>query len=85
MNKAVCIKKFIGECSVKNCPHGVLHDIERVHGATCITREGYCSLIAEKTGNTLKGDNTQCTAVTEKIPIGHFKRMGFEVVDEDYL
>lgn len=81
IKKAICIKKFIGECSIENCPHGKVHDRKEVAGATCITREGYCSLLAEETNNTLNGDNTHCISITTKIPIEHFKRMGIEVVE----
>ena len=85
MCKAICIKKFIGECPVKDCPHGTIHEAEKCHGATCITREGYCEDIAKAKNNTLNGDNTHCTPTTKQIPTGHFKRMGFEIVDADYL
>lgn len=85
MCKAICIKKFIGECPVKDCPHGIIHDTEHIHGATCITREGYCSDIAKERDNTLKGDNTHCISTTSQIPTGHFKRMGIEIIEADYL
>ena len=85
MNKAICIKKYIGECPIKGCLHGVLHEAECEYGITCITREGHCPDIAKVRNNTLKGDNTHCIMMNERIPTGHFKRMGIEIVDQDYL